>query len=105
MSGAGDHLALEADVSSMKAVKEAAEKVQTVLRFCLAWPSRMLFCLQVQSHFGSVADVVVNSAGITRDTYMLKMSEEAFDKVIQVNLKVSKKGQHSKVTVVNAVLV
>lgn len=34
-----------------------------------------------------VPNVVVNSAGITRDQVMLKMSEKEFDKVIQVNLK------------------
>ncbi len=37
-------------------------------------------------HFGS-ADVVVNNAGITRDGLIIKMSEEDFDSVIDVNLK------------------
>lgn len=35
--------------------------------------------------------VIVNSAGITRDGFLLKMSEEDFDSVINVNLKVSLK--------------
>ncbi|RNA43842.1 Estradiol 17-beta-dehydrogenase 8 [Brachionus plicatilis] len=35
----------------------------------------------------STPNVVVNSAGITRDQVMLKMSEKDFDKVINVNLK------------------
>lgn len=34
--------------------------------------------------------VIVNSAGITRDGFLLKMSEDDFDSVINVNLKVSK---------------
>ena len=32
-------------------------------------------------------DIVVNSAGITKDGYMLKMGEAQFDDVINVNLK------------------
>lgn len=34
-----------------------------------------------------VPNVIVNSAGIVRDQFILKMSEKDFDKVIQVNLK------------------
>ncbi len=36
--------------------------------------------------FGSI-DVLVNNSGITKDTLMLRMTEEDFDKVIDVNLK------------------
>ncbi len=36
--------------------------------------------------FGQV-DVLVNSAGITRDNLLLRMSEEDFDQVIAVNLR------------------
>jgi 3-oxoacyl-[acyl-carrier protein] reductase len=32
-------------------------------------------------------DILVNNAGITRDAQMIKMSEEAFDQVVAVNLK------------------
>ena len=32
--------------------------------------------------------ILVNSAGITSDEFLLKMDEETFDKVIEVNLKV-----------------
>ena len=32
-------------------------------------------------------DAVVNSAGITMDGYLLKMTDDRFDKVIDVNLK------------------
>ncbi|MFL0270203.1 3-oxoacyl-[acyl-carrier-protein] reductase [Candidatus Clostridium radicumherbarum] len=32
-------------------------------------------------------DILVNNAGITRDTLLLRMKEEDFDKVLQVNLK------------------
>lgn len=38
------------------------------------------------SEFGSL-DILVNNAGITRDGLILRMKEEDFDKVIDVNLK------------------
>lgn len=40
----------------------------------------------VTEHFGSL-DVLVNNAGITRDATLKKMSEEDFDRVVDVNLK------------------
>jgi len=42
---------------------------------------------QVQEDYGRPADILVNSAGIIKDNFLLKMSEEDFDKVIDVNLK------------------
>ncbi len=41
---------------------------------------------QVQKEMGGL-DVLVNNAGITRDQLLLRMSEEDFDRVIDVNLK------------------
>jgi len=40
----------------------------------------------IVEHFGQI-DIIVNNAGITRDTLMLRMTEEDFDNVINVNLK------------------
>ena len=40
----------------------------------------------VMSTFGSI-DVLVNNAGITKDNLLMRMSEEDFDKVMEVNLK------------------
>ncbi|MGL4372463.1 MAG: 3-oxoacyl-[acyl-carrier-protein] reductase [Turicibacter sp.] len=40
----------------------------------------------VQKEFGRI-DIVVNNAGITSDTLMMRMDEQAFDSVIDVNLK------------------
>ena len=41
---------------------------------------------QVKEEFGSV-DILVNNAGITKDNLLMRISEEDFDKVIEVNLK------------------
>lgn len=41
---------------------------------------------QVVEEFGRI-DILVNNAGITKDTLMLRMSEEQWDKVMEVNLK------------------
>ena len=41
---------------------------------------------QILQDFETV-DILVNNAGITRDTLLLRMSEEDWDKVILVNLK------------------
>ncbi|MBX2872116.1 MAG: 3-oxoacyl-[acyl-carrier-protein] reductase [Saprospiraceae bacterium] len=40
----------------------------------------------VLEEFGRI-DILVNNAGITRDTLMLRMSEDQWDQVIQTNLK------------------
>lgn len=40
----------------------------------------------VVNQFGKI-DILINNAGITKDTLMLRMSEEQWDQVIQVNLK------------------
>ncbi len=41
---------------------------------------------QVLAAFGKI-DVLINNAGITKDTLMLRMSEEQWDRVMEVNLK------------------
>ena len=41
---------------------------------------------QVNEEFGSI-DILINNAGITKDNLLMRMSEEDFDKVIEVNLK------------------
>lgn len=40
----------------------------------------------VTEEFGQI-DTLINNAGITKDTLMLRMSEEQWDRVIEVNLK------------------
>lgn len=41
---------------------------------------------QIVETFGKI-DILINNAGITRDTLLIRMSEEDWDKVLQVNLK------------------
>jgi len=43
-------------------------------------------CEKIIANFGSV-DILVNNAGITKDNLILRMSEDDFDAVINVNLK------------------
>ena len=59
-------LIVKADVSK-------AEEVENVVK-------------QTIEKFGKI-DVLVNNAGITRDTLLMRMKEEDFDKVIEINLK------------------
>ncbi len=41
---------------------------------------------EAKNTFGKV-DILVNNAGITKDTLLIRMKEEDFDKVIEINLK------------------
>ena len=41
---------------------------------------------KVLEEFGKI-DILINNAGITKDTLMLRMSEEQWDRVMEVNLK------------------
>jgi len=41
---------------------------------------------KIQKEFGRI-DILVNNAGITKDTLLMRMSEEQWDAVIKVNLK------------------
>ena len=65
-AGAKDVLLIKADVSNSEdvknMVKESIEKFEKI-------------------------DILVNNAGITKDNLLMRMSEEKFDKVIQINLK------------------
>lgn len=41
---------------------------------------------QIIEHFGKI-DILVNNAGITKDTLLMRMTEEQWDAVIKINLK------------------
>lgn len=59
-------LIMQADVTDKTAIEELVKKAI--------------------EEFGAI-DVLVNNAGITRDNLLMRMSEEEFDKVIEINLK------------------
>ena len=61
-----DTLILKADVSNPEEVQNDVDKAI--------------------EKFGKI-DVLVNNAGITRDNLLMRMSEEEFDKVLEINLK------------------
>ncbi|MAF84900.1 MAG: 3-oxoacyl-[acyl-carrier-protein] reductase [Dehalococcoidales bacterium] len=62
----GEAIAVEADVRNAEAVKAMVEGVV--------------------ERWGKI-DILVNNAGITKDNLLLRMSEEAWDDVIDINLK------------------
>jgi 17beta-estradiol 17-dehydrogenase/3alpha(17beta)-hydroxysteroid dehydrogenase (NAD+) len=78
-----------ADINHQNAL-ETAGKIQGAQAFQVDVSSAesvsQLFT-SAQEKFSECPSYVVNSAGITRDTLLLKMTEEAFDQVIGVNLK------------------
>ncbi|XP_062619276.1 estradiol 17-beta-dehydrogenase 8-like [Saccostrea cucullata] len=63
----GDHQKYPCDVSDSASVNDLVSKIR--------------------ERYSSAPHVAVNSAGITRDRTMMKLTEEDFDKVIDVNLK------------------
>lgn len=64
--GAKDILFYKADVTNSEQIEELVK--------------------QAVQKFGSI-DVLVNNAGITKDNLLMRMTEEDFDRVIEVNLK------------------
>lgn len=67
LNDAGDHSAMELDVAN-------PNSVQNLLKAVLA-------------EYRNPPKIIVNSAGITRDNWLLKMSEDDYDSVLNVNLK------------------
>ncbi|XP_030053087.1 (3R)-3-hydroxyacyl-CoA dehydrogenase isoform X1 [Microcaecilia unicolor] len=61
------HVAFVADISS----SESVERLMSQIQSCFSYPP----------------SISVNSAGITRDEFLLRLTEEAFDTVLKVNLK------------------
>ena len=59
-------LIMQADVTDKEAIEELVKKAI--------------------EEFGAI-DVLVNNAGVTRDNLLMRMSEEEFNKVIEINLK------------------
>ena len=69
LSDADQHLPVHLDVSKSASVINAFE--------------------EVIKHFSKPPTLLAQSAGITRDNFLIKIEEQQFDDVINVNLKVS----------------
>lgn len=70
-------------------VAELQEQGANVKAYCSdasAYEQAEALVKQVLEDFGKV-DILINNAGITKDTLMLRMSEQHWDQVMQVNLK------------------
>ncbi|MCZ2101986.1 MAG: 3-oxoacyl-[acyl-carrier-protein] reductase [Chitinophagales bacterium] len=78
----------------------SAEKAQAIATKAAAFGSKVIAIQSDASDFAQAealinevidafgrVDILVNNAGITRDTLMLRMTEEQWDQVIEVNLK------------------
>lgn len=66
--GSQNHISVELDVGQQKSIQTALKSVLDTYK--------------------KPPSIVVNSAGITRDNFLLKLSETDFDDVIRINLKV-----------------
>lgn len=73
--------AFEAELSSKYGVK-----VKGYQSNAADFNAAQLLADEVVAEFGKV-DILVNNAGITRDTLLMRMSEEQWDEVMETNLK------------------
>ncbi len=75
--------AAEALITELQSV---SNKVHAVQSDAASFDQAEALVKQVVEEAGGI-DILVNNAGITQDTLMLRMNEEQWDKVIEVNLK------------------
>ncbi|MBU3135563.1 3-oxoacyl-[acyl-carrier-protein] reductase [Clostridium gasigenes] len=76
----------EEAISLEKELKELGVEVLVVKADISNFNDANNLILIAKERFGSV-DILVNNAGITRDGLVMRMKEEDFDRVIEVNLK------------------
>ena len=87
----GRHVVLvarnEEKLSAVKAEIEASGASASVKTCDVSDPASITAMIEaVADEFGRL-DILVNNAGITRDTLLLRMTDEQFDEVINTNLK------------------
>ena len=79
--------------SSESSANEIAKNLNSSSQKCIAYKSdasKLDQCENLVESFLNdfeTIDVLINNAGITKDNLLLRMSEDDFDKVIEVNLK------------------
>ncbi|MDX1470525.1 MAG: 3-oxoacyl-[acyl-carrier-protein] reductase [Flavobacteriaceae bacterium] len=67
-------------------LKNAGVKAKAYKSDAASFEESQKLAEEVANEFGSI-DILVNNAGITKDNLLMRISEEDFDKVIEVNLK------------------
>ncbi len=83
---AGLDIIAEQLVELEKIVKEAGFSVVTKCVDITDTPAFTEALEALAAEYGSI-DILVNNAGITRDNLLIRMTDEEFDKVLQVNLR------------------
>ncbi|KAA9301816.1 MULTISPECIES: 3-oxoacyl-[acyl-carrier-protein] reductase [Aerococcus] len=76
----------QADESLLETIRDCGVEVREYLADVSDFDLTSQVVKAIHKDFGRV-DVLVNNAGITKDSLLIRMSEEAFDQVIDVNLK------------------
>lgn len=77
---------VEAAISLEKEIQSFGVKTQGYQSNAADFEAAQELAKNILDTFGSI-DVLVNNAGITKDNLLMRISEEDFDKVIEVNLK------------------
>ena len=76
----------EAAKSLEKSLQVYGTKVKAYQSNAANFNAAQQLSAKVLEEFGQI-DILVNNAGITKDNLLMRMDEEDFDKVIEVNLK------------------
>jgi 3-oxoacyl-[acyl-carrier protein] reductase len=69
-----------------KIVAELGERIEAIQSDASDYNQSEALIKEVLDKYGKV-DVLINNAGITKDTLMMRMSEDQWDQVMEVNLK------------------
>jgi 3-oxoacyl-[acyl-carrier protein] reductase len=92
LADAGANIAIT-DIKIPNTIQNTIDRIQATGRKCVVYQSDVTKTDDVKSvvekvitEFGQI-DILVNNAGITRDGLLLRMSEEDWDMVINVNLR------------------
>lgn len=92
MAGKGARVAINYNTNA-GAAQEVVEQIIAAGGEAMAWQADVSKTEQAQALVEKVLeswgrlDILVNNAGITRDTLLMRMSEEDWDRVLEVNLK------------------
>ena len=88
--GANVAFTYSASVDAAKALEEELQAHGTIVKGYQSnaanFDDSQKLAEDVLADFGSI-DILVNNAGITKDNLLMRMGEDDFDKVIEVNLK------------------